>query len=205
MKKPLPMFGGDGNNKGQTIVENMLCMLIICIILIGFLQIFNIAVAKFLSSYSAYRAARSYSVGFRDFLITRSVRVAGIGASGKIIEPDSQEYGSPMSQFASERLMIPEYQSGARWMEYEYWLGGNTYDYNYYNSEVQPPETTLNSTSYETGSSTVDMNSNFNNYPFALFDLMDKDRVWFDTAGRSRNINGHSELANHALDYLTGD
>ncbi len=190
---------------GQSVLESMLCMIVICLVLFGLLQIFQIVNAKLLSDYSAYRSARSYSVGFRDFLIQRSARVAVIGASGKLIEPDNQDFGSPMSQFNFERLMIPDYLSGARWLEYEFWQGGNEYDPNFYSPDVAPPSTNFSAGYTETGSGTVQMNVSFSDYPYVLFDLMDKDRVWFDSAGESRDLGGSAELANHAADYLSED
>lgn len=188
--------------KGQSMLESMLCMIVLCLILFGFLQVFNIAIAKLLCDYSAYRSARSYAVGFQNFLINRSARVAAIGASGQLVEPDNQDFGTPMNQFAFERVMIPEYLQGARWIEYEYWEGENEYDPRFYNASVTPPSTYIRSSYTETGAGTVQMNVSFNDYPFPLFDLMDKDRVWFDSAGRTRQIDGHAELANHATDYL---
>lgn len=188
---------------GQSILESMLCMIVLCLILFGLLQVFQIAVAKLLTEYAAFRSARSYAVGFRDFLIQRSSRVAAIGASGKIIEPDNQNWISPMSQFASERIMIPQYLSGNRWLEYEFWEGENVYDEDFYNPDISPPSTKINASYTETGSGTIRMNVTFTDYPFQLFDLMDKDRVWFDSSGKKRDIDGNSELANHAKDYLS--
>ncbi len=191
--------------RGQSVLESLLCMIVLCLILFGFLQIFNIAIAKMLTEYSAYRAARSYAVGFRSHLISRSSNVAAIGASGRITEPDSFEYGSPMEQFAQEELMIPEYLAGTNRLNYEFWSGGNDYDRAFYAADVQPPSTTLGYTSYETGSGTVNLDVSFTDYPFVFFDLMDKDRVWFDSVGTGRSVSGVAELGNHAGDYLTGE
>lgn len=205
MKRNCPKLGLGRSDRGQSIVESLLCTIVLCLVFFGFLQIFNIAIAKMLSEYSAYRAARSYAVGFRDHLIHRSSNVGAIGASGRIVEPDTFDYGSPMEQFAREELMIPEYLEGMSSLQYEFWGGRNYYDSRFYSADVQPPSTTLGYTCTETGSGTVNMDVGFSDYPFVFFDLMDKNRVWFDNVGGGRSITGTSELANHAKDYLSGE
>lgn len=188
--------------QGQTILESLLCMLVICITFIGLLQIFNLSVAQLLTDYSSFYGARSYAVGFQDYLTQRSCRVAAIGASGKVVFPDNDEFGSPSEQFASEEVMIPEYIEGNRWLEYEYWFGQNEYDPLYYHPEAAPPSTYLGNSYTETGSGTVEMDTAFSSYPFPLFDLMDKDRVWFSTAGESTDITGEAAVLNYSQDYL---
>ena len=202
----------DRDASGQTIVESLMCSMVIMIILVGLLQIFHIGVAKLLTDYSAFRTARSSCVGFADYLIDRSSRVGAIGASGKMLESqNSTEFSSPMAQFAAEEFMIPEYISGNRWLKYEYWFGENTYAEPYYYgydttgaNPVAPPQTTLWNL-HSTMGGAVNDSVTFNNYPFPFFDLFDRNRIIFssiDNSFRSVNLTGSSSMTNHARDYL---
>lgn len=191
-----------GKESGQAIVETTLTMIIICLLLFGLLQIFQIAVADMITNYSAFYAGRSYAVGFSADengpwwrnLVNKAARVRAIPASGKRIFPEGD---------ANEQDVIWRYltESG-QWVEYEYWWGENEYDYLFYREGVQPPSTHFSITPNETNSFTIDMNTSFSNYPFPMFDLMDPDRTWFDTVGESRDIGASSEQMNHAEDYM---
>lgn len=192
-----------GKESGQAIVETTLTMIIICLLLMGLLQIFQIAVADMVTSYTAFYGARSYAVGFSADgegapwwrqLVYKAARVRAIPASGKRIFPEGYE---------NESNVIWRYltESG-QWMEYEYWWGENEYDYLFYRNDVQPPSTHFSITPNQPVFYMVDMDVRFHNYPFPMFDLMDPDRTWFDTVGESRDINAQSEMLNHAEDYM---
>lgn len=193
------------NESGQAIVETTLTMIIICLLLLGLLQVFQIAVADMVTSYSAFTAGRSYAVGFSADgdgspwwrnLVFKSARVSAIGASGKRIFPDNNDLGD-------EIAVIKRYLNDTdQWLEYEYWWGENDYDYLFYRADVQPPSTYLYMNINEEPYYMVDMNMQFTNYPFPMFDLMDPDRTWFDSVSDSRNINATAELMNHAEDYM---
>ncbi len=192
--------------KGQGTLESLLCSIIMIILLVGLLQIFHLGVARLLTDYSAFRTARSYCVGFADYLQDRSSRVGAIGASGKIVEPNNDSFGSPLAQFAAEEMMIPEYINGTRWLEYEYWYGGNDYSqygYMYYDNDVSTPHTSLTNSNNELLAGTVTCDVTFHNYPFPFLDLFDRDRVIFDNVGQSTDVSGVSRLANHSRDYLS--
>jgi len=181
-------------------VENLLVMMALCLILVGLLQIFHLAVARFLTRYSAFCTARSAGVGFADYLLQRSARVAAIGASGRLIYPDNTSFWSLGSQFQSERMYIPDYLSGKRWLEYEYWLGENSYDSRYY-ARVPPPCTTLRWSNQPIGQMN-ETTITFRGYPFVFLDLLDPGRVWFEQFGYGFDLSGNARVANHAADYL---
>ena len=193
------------DESGQAIVETTLTMIIICLLLMGLLQVFQIAVADMVTSYSAFSAGRSYAVGFSADdegspwwrqLVRKSTRVSAIGASGKRIFPENDDLGD-------EIAVIKRYLSDTdQWLEYEYWWGENEYDYMFYRAGVEPPETYLSMSPNEVTSYMVDMNVRFINYPFPMFDLMDPDRTWFDTVEDSRDITASADLMNHAEDYM---
>ncbi|HPO90593.1 MAG TPA: hypothetical protein P5270_02780 [Victivallales bacterium] len=191
------------SESGQAILESFLTMLVLLLVLFGLMQIFLLANAKLLTSYSAFRSLRSYIVGFDDYLIIRSARAAAIGASGKIIYPDNQEYLSPQQQFAAERFMIPDYLGGSRWLEYEYWRGGNEYDSTFYHASVSPPRTYLNySTAGGGGAGMITQTVSFRDYPYSIVDMADKDRTWLPL-GPSTDISSSAVMFNHAADYLS--
>ncbi len=199
-----------GGELGQAIVETMLTMIILCLLLFGLLQVFQIAVADMLTSYSAFMAGRSYAVGFsaegngQDWrnLVGRAARVAAIGASGKRVWPDSDGYTANNEVDAEIGVLVPEYIEGIRDLEYEYWYGGNEYDYDFFRDGVEPPSTHLNYAMTGRGDGTVRAETTFSDYPFPILDLMDPDRVWFDTVEDSRNISGTAQLYNHAEDFM---
>ena len=199
-----------GGEAGQAIVETMLTMIILCLLLFGLLQVFQIAVADMLTSYSAFMAGRSYAVGFsaegggQDWrnLVGRAAKVAAIGASGKRVWPDDDGYTVNNEVDAEIGVLVPEYIEGRRDLEYEYWYGGNEYDYAFYRAGVAPPSTNFDYTMTEQGDGMVEAETTFSDYPFPIFDLMDPDRVWFDTVEDSRNISGAVRLYNHAADYM---
>lgn len=191
------------NESGQAIVETTLTMIIISLLLFGLLQIFQIAVADMITSYSSFYAGRSYAVGFSAEansapwwrrLVHKAARVRAIPASGKRIFPAGYE---------NEQNIIWRYLTDYnQWLEYEYWWGENEYDYFFYRNGVSPPSTYFSITPYSSDGYMVNMDARFHNYPFSMFDLMDPDRTWFDTVGRSRDIYATSSQMNHAKDYM---
>ena len=193
-----------GRESGQAIVETTLTMIIICLLLFGLLQVFQIAVADMITSYSSFYAGRSYAVGFSADgdgapwwrqLVYKAARVRAIPASGKRIFPDDG--------YTNESNIIWRYLTEQeQWLEYEYWWGENEYDYMFYREGVEPPTTFFTISPNESMPYMVEMDARFSNYPFPMFDLMDPDRTWFDTVSESRDIQAYSEQLNHAEDYM---
>jgi hypothetical protein len=188
---------------GQAIVESMLTMIIICLLLFGLLQVFQIAVADLITSYSAFTAGRSYAVGFsadengpwHRCLVQKSARVAAVGASGKRIYPANDDY--------DEQSVIIRYLTDSeQWISYEYWWGDNEYDSDFYRSNVDPPSTRFHYNASTLGTGNVQSTTVFSDYPFPIMDLMDPDRVWFGSVEDSRDISSRAEIYNHAEDYM---
>jgi hypothetical protein len=189
---------------GQAIVESMLTMIVICLILFGLLQVFQIAAANLITSYSAFTSGRSYAVGFSAdengpwwrCLVYKSARVAAVGASGKRLYPENS------SNFNEKDVIVRYLSEDGQWLEYEYWWGGNDYNLNFYSNRVSPPSTHFGYSISTTGTGNTQSTTRFNNYPFPIMDLMDPDRVWFDTVKDSRDISATAEIYNHAEDYM---
>ena len=78
------MLRSRSGERGSTMIEAVICMLIICLILFGLLQIFYITAAQMITDYSAFRAARSETVGFNEEIVEREGRLKAIAASGRI-------------------------------------------------------------------------------------------------------------------------
>lgn len=199
------------SESGQTIVESVLTLLILCLILFGLLQIFHLSIAQMLTDYSAFCTARSYSVGFDDYLVGRTSRVAAIGASGHMTYPEDSTSNSALELLAEEEIRIPEYIQGDRWLNYQYWHGNtledNEYDSRYWNTdgggkyEVHAPYTVLSYSATETLDETVEVNTTFHNYPFIYFDLMDPGHEWFSRED-AVDVTGSSEVMNYSANYL---
>ncbi|OGV58394.1 MAG: hypothetical protein A2X49_10535 [Lentisphaerae bacterium GWF2_52_8] len=173
--------------RGEAIVESMMCLLLICLILFGLLQMFYLSVAQMLTDYSSFCTARSYAVGFAEYLVDRAARVAAIGASGPMVE-DQDYNGSMLSQFAVETSRIPEYISGERWLEYEYWYGEGE------------SNTTLSAGTSLEGGNVILSEVRFNDYPLEM-----PMRAAY-TSSDSTNISGHAGMMNYAGIFLdTGE
>ena len=188
---------------GQAIIESMLTMIVICLILFGLLQVFQVAVAELITSYASFTAARSYAVGFSAdesgpwwrTLVNKSARVAAVPASGKRLFPADNS--------SSEKSAIIRYLSNeGQWLEYEYWWGGNEYDRDFYSTRVAPPSTHFSYRPYTNGTGNNVSRTTFTDYPFPIMDLMDPDRIWFDSVEHSRDISASAEIYNHAKDYM---
>ena len=194
---------GGKTESGQAVIESLFTMIVLCLLLFGLLQVFQIAVANLMTSYAAFTANRSYVVGFSDDdgpwyreLVHKSARVAAIGASGKRIFPDGD--------MSNETAVIKRYlEDTDQWLEYEYWWGENEYDPLFYRSDVEPPTTRIYyNTSGNSASGMAKIEIGFRNYPFAIMDMMDPDRVWFDTVEHSRDIGHSASLYDHAYDFM---
>jgi hypothetical protein len=192
-------------NSGQAILESLLAFIVLCLIFFGLLQVFQIAVADLITDYSAFFAGRAYTVGFsseensndwRRNLVAKAARIRAIPASGKRIFPNS---------YGDEKNLIKRYLTEhSQWLEFEYWWGANSYNSAFYRPNTLTPKTTFSvTTKSQSVFYMVDTETSFSNYPFAIFDLMDPDRIWFNTAGTQRNeIIGQSSQLNHADDFM---
>ena len=69
--------------RGAAILESLLCICLLMFILAGFLQVFLWCVQQIYGEYASYIVSRSRNLGFADYIIGRSGRLAAIGMSGK--------------------------------------------------------------------------------------------------------------------------
>ena len=78
------------NQRGATIVESMICMLLLCMVLFGLLQIFQWTMAKMVCEYSSFYAAKASAYGFADTIVVNAGRVAATAASGQDTGSDKE-------------------------------------------------------------------------------------------------------------------
>ena len=106
------MLPGSTRAQGQAMVESCMVLAVLCLLLLGLFQISRLFVAEDVLQYAAARGARARAVGFNDFMVYKTMRVATIVNAGTMLEP--MEHAGPAAQRALERGRIPLYM-GARW------------------------------------------------------------------------------------------
>lgn len=135
---------------GQSLIESMIVVVIVCLIFFGLFQVSQIYAAKAVLTLAANSAARARMVGFNDFMVYKVARAASIPNAGRIETPAvtrsggmanfvqtetpgtvwnmalrAGQPGSP--QYQMEWSRIPLYLSATRWgdlpaiLEYENW------------------------------------------------------------------------------------
>ena len=72
-----------GTRKGQAMVETVVVMFFLCLAFFLVYEYANIFIAHTVVNYAASRAARARAVGFNDFMVTKTIRVATAGVAGE--------------------------------------------------------------------------------------------------------------------------
>lgn len=183
--------------RGSAVVEGVIATLLVCLVLFGLLQIFLLYTTQEFTDYTAFRSARSLSVGFADELAVLEVHARALPVSGTILTP-SELRASEKNLFTTStysqdnsvydfyyrlRRALRHYMEGVRYMDCEYWRGSNSYS------------TRLNS-SFSKSANSVTSEVTFAKYPL---------RLPFAKAFLSDNrmdITSACELKNHAATYL---
>lgn len=197
---------------GAAILESVLVMVVLLLILSGFLQLFQLSMARAFADFAAFRGARSAAVGFRDFLVQREARIKAIPASGVMIQPErSRDFDSADDQFAFERSAIPLFSRGRQYMEYDHWISGSPeFHTNYHCPYYGLPSTVggngcvcscsagKSSAQVETSRTdeTVRTVFRFRDYPF----VMPLREAFFQ--GDGMDISSEVKLTNHASSIL---
>ncbi len=79
-----------GRRKGQAMVETVVVMLFLCLVFFLVYEYANLLTAHTVMNYAAARAARARTVGFNDFMITKTVRVATASVAGSCRSHDDK-------------------------------------------------------------------------------------------------------------------
>ena len=80
---------------GQAMVESILALILLCLVFFVVYEYAHLLVAHTVLDYAAARAARARAVGFNDFMVTKTVRVATLATAGRDLLKDNA--GKPLS------------------------------------------------------------------------------------------------------------
>ena len=116
------------SERGATILESLLCIILLCMIFFGLMQIFQWSMAKMLTEYSSFYAAKAHGLGYSNRIVERATRVAITGASGQDMSAIPAVIAASASN-ATRQSILSEYaeeymrygQEGAHGVRYEYW------------------------------------------------------------------------------------
>ncbi len=129
---------GAGRADGQSLIESCIVIAVLCLLFMGMFQVSQLFMAQEILSFAAGRGARAKSVGFNEFMVFKTVRVATIANAGQMTYPGVD--GGPAQQRALERSSIPLYLGSDRHrrlssiLDYEDWG-----DISYYWTEQESP------------------------------------------------------------------
>ncbi|MCF6176907.1 MAG: hypothetical protein L3J71_14195 [Victivallaceae bacterium] len=180
---------------GGTMVEAFFCMLVICLILFGLLQIFHWSVAKILCEYSSFYAAKGEALGYNQGIVERAAQVALTGVSGadESIIPAMAPYSRyDLSERAADYMMYSD--GGMYGVDFEYW------------EDYQSGTTPYIDVQHENNGNYASADVTIQNMPlldesFANFVYV--DRINISTVDPSNNQpRGESIMYNHSQYYL---
>jgi hypothetical protein len=180
------------SERGATIVESLICIMFLCLLFFGLMQIFQWTMAKMLAEYSSFYAAKASSLGYSRSIIERASRVAMTGASGRdesavpTVAPFSRE---KLSDIAQEYMAYGRY--GAHGVNFEYW-----------EPDYITSDTPLVEINYpDTQSTVVTGQVGLKNMP-----LLTENLSWFLGGATEADIpSGEARAFNHASLYLEGN
>lgn len=79
-----------GRRKGQAMVETVVVMFVFCLVFFLVYEYANLFTARTMMDYAAARAARARAVGFNNFMVTKTVRLATAGVAGECLSHDDR-------------------------------------------------------------------------------------------------------------------
>jgi hypothetical protein len=95
--------------EGQALVESCIVIGLICLLLMGLFQLAQLFMAQEILDYAAGRGARAKTVGFNNFMVSKTVRIGVIANAGALTVPERLGAG-PWVQWAhQESPRIPHY------------------------------------------------------------------------------------------------
>ena len=78
---------GLARKRGQAMIESVIVIIFACFCFLAIFQYANLFASRAVLSHAATRAARSRAVGFNQWMVRKSARIAAIPACGKRITP----------------------------------------------------------------------------------------------------------------------
>lgn len=88
-----------GRRSGQAILESCIVVALMSLILFGLIEIARLFMGREVLHYAATVGARAHAVGFNDFMIFKTVRVATIPVAGKLTHPTLGTVNPAVAQF----------------------------------------------------------------------------------------------------------
>lgn len=82
------MYAKLNNKGGQAMIESIFVIILTSLIFLALFQYANLFSSKIILTHAAARAARCRSVGFNQWMVLKSARVAAIPAAGKRLIPE---------------------------------------------------------------------------------------------------------------------
>lgn len=105
-------------------VETIVVMFFLCLIFFAVYEYANLLTAHTVLDYAAARAARARTVGFNDFMVTKTVRVATMSVAGKCLT-QSEDGGELSTGTLVSRMgsyLESEYEADVRGiLDFELW------------------------------------------------------------------------------------
>ncbi len=99
-------------------MESMICIILLCLIFFGTMQVFHYAMSKMVEQYAAFNGAKAWTLGYTPRITAKTVRISSMGISGK-------DYSSPKMRGLSRESLYHQMQlymtSGTAGVDFEYW------------------------------------------------------------------------------------
>ena len=150
------------SRSGQSLIESCFVIAILCLVLFGGVQISQFYMAREVLNHAAACGARARAVGFNDFMVQKTIRVAAIPLAGQLVQPrytaapplvipaqhylgvvwdEALQFNGKAPQTDIEKNQIPFYLDAADWGEAAGYLDYqldylNRYGWTYYTNEV---------------------------------------------------------------------
>lgn len=80
---------GAGACRGQAMIESCIVIVFLCLLFLGLFQLIHAHVAREVLYHAAARAARAKTVGFNQWMVTKTMRVAAIPDAGTLTQPNT--------------------------------------------------------------------------------------------------------------------
>jgi hypothetical protein len=114
---------------GQAMVETVIALLFVFFAFLAVFQYVDNLRAKMLLEYAAFRCARARTVGYNDYKLLKTARLATISAAGKsLVKDESGDRLSTGDILARMRTYLSSRDDGAarNILDFDYWNDGRT-------------------------------------------------------------------------------
>ncbi len=113
---------------GQAMIESIIVMFFLCVVFFLTFQYANLLKVSTVLDYAAARAARARAVGFNDFMVTKTTRIATMSIAGKCKTLSDEGYEMTTGNLISRSglYLASAYEADTRAiLDFELWHNGN--------------------------------------------------------------------------------